>query len=198
MVVNKEEHESDQYIPKVRMFYLTSRPITMLKETRYYIYGCQQEDENTHCQYQLPSGPIFTSPEKHLHQILYKELIEKTIKDFKSGTLMDLADKFRNCGRKEMNSQGQHDFEHRRIFYCGFGNKDQDGQAYLAAGIHPDYIFIINKKSEIKVFGQISTGLLAGSGEWDEIMTKEGIEDCTLLSYSDPLLASFLHEKLVI
>ena len=126
----------------------------------------------------------------------YKELIEKTIKDFKAETLMDLADKFRNCGREKKNA-GKHDFQQRRIFYCAFGNKDTDGQAYIAAGVHPDFIFIINKQSEIKVFGQASTGLQAGSGEWDELMVQKGIQNCTLLGYSDPVLVTFLHEKLV-
>jgi hypothetical protein len=132
----------------VRFVYLTSRPISMLEPTRAYLEHCRQDG------HALPPGPIFTSTGT-LSQVLYKELIDKTIRYFKAHVLMDIADTFARAGRPS---------DHR-TFHLGFGNKRADGEAYSAAGLHPNNIFIIDTYSDIRVFGHGADGLGAGGGD---------------------------------
>jgi hypothetical protein len=122
---------------KLRFMYLTSRPISMLTATRAYIAGCEQEG------HRLPHGPIFTSMET-LATVLYKELIDKSIRFFKAHTLLDVASVFTRAGRDPA----------KAVFLFGFGNKPADGQAYSAAGLHPENIFIIDPNSDILIFGE--------------------------------------------
>ena len=137
---------------QIRFVYLTSRPISLLDATRTYIEKCEQDG------HRLPVGPIFTSTDS-LTRVLYKELIEKTIRYFKAHTLMDIATVFQRAGRDPDMS----------VFLFGFGNKVADGQAYAAAGLHPDNIFIINPYSDIRVFGYEADGLGAGRGTAESI-----------------------------
>lgn len=148
----------------------------MLEATRAFLTGCKQDDHS------LPLGPIFTST-CGLTSVLYKELIDKSIKHFKADTLMDVADVFRRAGRES------------QVYSCGFGNKDADGHAYSAAGCHPDYIFIIDVFSDIKVFGVEGQGLNAGSGLWESVAEHE-TGALILKTYADPRLLGFLMSNL--
>ena len=89
----------------------------MLDATRAYLEKCEQEG------HRLPPGPIFTSTDS-LTRVLYKELIDKTIRYFKAHTLMDIATVFQKAGRDPEQS----------VFLFGFGNKDADGQVRRRLG----------------------------------------------------------------
>jgi hypothetical protein len=112
-------------------------------------------------------------------QTLYKELIEKTIRYFKAHVLMDISDTFTRAGRAPGNA----------TFHLGFGNKTADGEAYSAAGLHPNNIFIIDHYSEIRVFGHRADGLGAGGG--DPYYEREDVVA------QPPLFATYGDEKLL-
>jgi phosphatidate phosphatase LPIN len=119
----------------VRFLYLTSRPLSLLPATRAYLAGAVQDGGH-----RLPPGPIICSP-YGLVKVLWKELIEKTIRQFKQQALLDVADVFQRAGRPLA----------QPVFAAGFGNKTQDALAYMGAGVPSDAIFIINVRSEVRL-----------------------------------------------
>ncbi|GAB5031067.1 lipin-like protein [Nannochloropsis oceanica] len=120
----------------LRFVYLTSRPISLLDATRTYLANVEQDEG-----YGLPQGPVFTSMDS-LTRVLYKELVEKTIRYMKAQVLNEISSTFHRAGRPEED----------RVFLLGFGNKSADGQAYEMVGVDPDSIFIINPNSEVRMF----------------------------------------------
>jgi len=108
--------------------------------------------------------------------------------------LEDISTVFHRAGRREDNN----------LFLCGFGNSPTDGVAYLAAGVHPDFIFIIDIYSDIRIWGcggSNSSGLNAGEGVYEGLVpgvNKGGEEEegPVFLSYGDTRLWIFLRSRL--
>lgn len=143
-----------------RFLYLTSRPLSLLPATRAYIKGAVQDG------HRLPDGPIICSPYS-MAKVLYKELIEKSIKAFKQQALLDVADVFHRAGRPGS----------RPVFAAGFGNKTQDALAYLGAHVPSDAICIINTRSEVRLHAHMAAAEEeeAAAAEEDDEGGEEGV-----------------------
>lgn len=133
--------------------------------------------------------------------VLYRELVDKSIKFFKAYALEDISTVFHKAGRRPDHS----------LFLMGFGNAVTDGVAYVAAGVHPDFIFIIDPYSDIRIYGYGNQGLGAGHGDtyYKDLDLHEavGAQDPSssssssssspvFLSYSDTRLWIFLRSRL--
>lgn len=150
----------------VRFLYLTSRPLSLLPATRAYLDGAVQDPGG----HRLPPGPVICSP-YGLARVLWKELIEKTIRAFKQQALLDVAEVFHRAGRPLS----------RPIFAAGFGNKAQDALAYMGAGVPSDAVFIINVRSEVRLHSHMeaaaaATATAAEQGEAEGDDEEEGEE----------------------
>lgn len=89
--------------------------------------------------------------------MLYKELIEKSIRAFKQQALLDVVAVFHRAGRPRS----------RPVFAAGFGNKTQDALAYLGAQVPADAICIINARSEVRLHAHMAAAA-AEEGEDEE------------------------------
>ena len=112
-----------------RIIYLTARPLNLCVETRQYLRNPKLN---------LPLGPCITDSTGY-YQSARREVIDKSSHIFKSQYLID---DLKKCF--EIANQG---ILKRNIFQVGFGNKSTDALAYQSAGVHPNLIFIIAKKS---------------------------------------------------
>ena len=111
-----------------QMVYLTARGIGMAGTTREYLASIQQGE------HMLPAGPCFLSPSR-LIECFTREVIRRKPEEFKIACLLDI----RSLWPPEHNP-----------FYAGFGNRESDEVAYIAAGVPPARILIINPKGEIR------------------------------------------------
>ena len=118
-----------------QMLYLTARGIGMATTTREYLESIDQEG----CT--LPPGPCLLSPSRLLESFT-REIIRRNPEEFKIACLREV----RELWPPEHNP-----------FYAGFGNRDSDEMAYVAAGMPRARIFIINPQSEIRMAGQAYT-----------------------------------------
>eukprot|EP00026_Physarum_polycephalum_P009837 Phypoly_transcript_09974.p1 GENE.Phypoly_transcript_09974~~Phypoly_transcript_09974.p1 ORF type:complete len:381 (+),score=79.61 Phypoly_transcript_09974:105-1247(+) len=108
-----------------KILYLTARSVSMDVVTRKYL-----DDLN------LPAGPLLLSS-KGFMEAFTSEVITK---DSKMGKFEHLSNVMRLF-------PPSNDVP----IVAGFGNNENDEWAYKEAGVPPDYIFIVNKKSEILV-----------------------------------------------
>jgi len=87
----------------------------------------------------LPVGPLLCHPGS-LSEVLLMELWHKDPNVFKARVLQDqLASAFAAAGRDSSEP----------LFFAGFGNKETDREAYIAAGVRPEDVYIIDKGSRI-------------------------------------------------
>uniref|UniRef100_A0A915DRG5 LNS2/PITP domain-containing protein n=1 Tax=Ditylenchus dipsaci TaxID=166011 RepID=A0A915DRG5_9BILA len=104
-----------------RMIYLSSRAIGLSHHTKNYLKNVKQGTKK------LPDGPVLLSPTSVL-MALRKEVIERRPDEFKIACLSDL---------KAL-------FPAKQPFFAGFGNRPTDVKSYMAVGIPPERILIIN------------------------------------------------------
>lgn len=94
----------------------------------------------------MPPGPVIISPDG-LFPSLYREVILRRPHEFKIRCLEDIRSLF----PPDWNP-----------FYAGFGNRDTDEVSYLAVGVPPPRIFIINPKGALDREG---LGRVSGVGD---------------------------------
>lgn len=121
--------------------------LAMFQETNYgrasqSLNKLKRKDDS-----RLPQGPIFLHP-GNLSNVLVSELVNKSIHEFKSDTLIrQIVLPFAAAGKKI--DQSNIGAETNKLFVAGFGNKATDAKAYHLAGMRKKDIFIINKSSEL-------------------------------------------------
>jgi len=143
---------------KVRILYLSSRPLRFIASTRHYLENVSQSEstrkflhasspvENSFSDVTpdseetligMPPGPIFLH-QGSLRTVLVTELIKKSTYEFKADVLLrQVLLPFISAGKKPDST----------LFIAGFGNKWTDALAYEMAGIEKTDIYIINPKS---------------------------------------------------
>ena len=169
--MNRYEEESSSG-GQIRFFYLSSRPISYISQTRKLLVGLSQEDEEMRDVYGLPPGPIMCH-RGSLSTVLHSELVAKNVYEFKADVLArqivlpfvaaignsvkhkfggeSFDDQSDNLWRSESDlSELTINAADDRLFLAGFGNKVTDAKAYELAGIDRKDIYIINKESVIQ------------------------------------------------
>lgn len=79
------------------------------------------------------------------------QLVAKNMHEYKMNALLDLSKVFREAGKPFGDS----------VFAAGIGNKCTDAVAYRAAGIPPDFIFLIDKESHLQASVFFSSSCLS-------------------------------------
>jgi phosphatidate phosphatase LPIN len=154
----------------VRFFYLSSRPISYIAQTRKLLVGLSQEESsleksslNSTKRVGLPSGPIMCH-RSSLSTVLHSELVSKNIYEFKADVLARqivlpfVAAMGNQRGKPEYfekSCTSDTTISDDRLFVAGFGNTLLDAKAYELAGMDRRDIYIINKESRIKCLGAI-------------------------------------------
>ena len=131
------------------VLYLTSRPISHIKETRLLLR--KTRDLNVPDKY-LPLGPVFSNTETLL-TAGYREIIAKNTVVLKSSILLSISAVFQAAGRVR-NKKLALGFADSAIcpYLIGIGNKVADAIAYKMAGILEGNIMLIDTSSSIKVW----------------------------------------------
>jgi len=170
IVKYQEEHESNKGSKKkgkVRVLYLSSRPMRLIHSTRKFLSLLHQSSRHEKFPKKngmscmgagsvdidaeladtekgemaligLPPGPIFLHTGT-LSTVLLTELVRKSTHEFKADLLArQVVLPFVAAGKEKSGS---------RLFLAGFGNKKTDSLAYEMVGINPHDIYIINKNS---------------------------------------------------
>ncbi|KAJ1459108.1 Lipin/Ned1/Smp2-domain-containing protein, partial [Pelagophyceae sp. CCMP2097] len=115
--------------PKAHVLYLTSRPLTLVTQTRGFVKSLRQPRTAAGASAAaMPRGPVLTSREGVLGA-LYCELVTQRPDVFKTAALRDVCAAFGDGARP---------------FRAGFGNKDTDACAYARAGVRANAIFCID------------------------------------------------------
>lgn len=168
---------------QIRLMYLSSRPISLVNQTRKLLKSVSQIcDANE--KHALPPGPMMCNVVP-LTSVLYSELVSKNVHEFKSDVLSrqvllpfvaargkDLAKiKTAKSSRtirtsSELDGIDEHENPRAfsdgfnqppkddRLFLAGFGNTLRDAIAYEMAGMDRDDIYIIDPKSRIMCMGE--------------------------------------------
>lgn len=110
-----------------KMVYLSSRAIGQSHTTKQYLKSIAQDSK------QLPDGPVLLSPTSVLIAFR-REVIERRPEEFKIAALSDL---------KKL-------FPVKQPFFAGFGNRETDVTTYLAVGIMPARILIIDPSGRVR------------------------------------------------
>uniref|UniRef100_A0A0K0DDA4 LNS2 domain-containing protein n=1 Tax=Angiostrongylus cantonensis TaxID=6313 RepID=A0A0K0DDA4_ANGCA len=110
-----------------KMVYLSSRAIGQSHTTKQYLKSIAQDSK------QLPDGPVLLSPTSVL-VAFRREVIERRPEEFKIAALSDL---------KKL-------FSVKQPFFAGFGNRETDVTTYLAVGIMPARILIIDPSGRVR------------------------------------------------
>lgn len=156
---------------RVRLFYLSSRPISYISQTRKLLVGLSQQYGGI--RFGLPPGPIMCH-RGSLSTVLHSELVAKNVYEFKADVLarqivLPFVAAIGNCQHKleasEHFDNNKSDSIWRsdsdlseltlnaaddRLFLAGFGNKATDAKAYELSGLDRRDIYIINKESRIQ------------------------------------------------
>ncbi len=121
--------------------------LAMFQETNYGRASQSPNKMKRKDDSRLPQGPIFLHP-GNLSNVLVSELVNKSIHEFKSDTLIrQIVLPFAAAGKNiDQNNIGA---KNNQLFLAGFGNKATDAKAYHLAGMRKKDIFIINKSSEL-------------------------------------------------
>ena len=134
---------------QLRFFYLSSRPISYISQTRKLLVGVSQQHEGI--SYGLPPGPIMCH-RGSLSMVLHSELVLKNVYEFKSDVLVRqiVLPFVAALGDFSIQSDDHSDEVLRRgsdlseltsscadykLFVCAFGNKSTDAKAYQLAGM---------------------------------------------------------------
>ena len=142
------------------VLYLTSRPISHIKETRLLLRNARDVGCVDKC---LPLGPVFSNTET-LMTAAYREIIAKNTVALKSSILLSISSIFQTAGRMQ-NKKSTSEFLGIETgnsitispliscpFLIGIGNKIADAIAYKMAGMLEGNILIIDTTSFIKVW----------------------------------------------
>ena len=147
------------------VLYLTSRPISHLKETRLLLLNARDSTVGK----ALPQGPVFSNTESMM-TAAYRELIAKNTVALKSSILLTISDIFKNALSAPRTSSSSSSFSNGFLseseivlepvipnefispFLFGIGNKVADAIAYKMAGVVEGRILIIDTSSTIKVW----------------------------------------------
>lgn len=133
---------------QLRFFYLSSRPISYISQTRKLLVGLSQQHERVSIG--LPPGPIMCH-RGSLSTVLHSELVLKNVYEFKADVLVRqiVLPFVAALGDFSIQSDDHSDEVSRRgsdlseltancadyrLFLCGFGNKSTDAKAYQLAG----------------------------------------------------------------
>ena len=198
---------------KCHLLYLTSRPISHIKETRLLLQNAR--DRSTTGQGKcLPHGPVFSNTET-LMTAAYRELIAKNTVALKSSILLTISEVFKKASSVQKNIFNVHDNFHiqnngdqDRIeiskfttpFLFGIGNKIADGKAYKIAGVQDGHILIIDTESQIKVWVDNRMPDRFKEEYHDDIVVNDNIKlkfqqqivSSVFQTYADPSLLSYL------
>ena len=115
--------------------YLTSRPMGLAAPTLALLASVREGTSR------LPTGPLLLSPSRTF-EALSRELVHKSVHEFKAACLCELAALW-PPGNDPLVGNGP--------LVGGFGNKASDTRAYLAAGVPPSRIFIIDTSSCVRM-----------------------------------------------
>ena len=133
----------DQISSKAQILYLTSRPLVLADATRTFLANLKQNSQQSQRppfrDAFMPDGPVILS-RTNLVGALYSELVMKTPHEFKTWALSDVRRAFGYAAGHKLHP-----------FKAGFGNKHTDCQAYKAAAIPGDAIFLITADSVVKL-----------------------------------------------
>jgi LNS2 (Lipin/Ned1/Smp2) len=143
------------------VLYLTSRPISHLKETRLLLQNARDKTAEGRM---LPVGPVFTNTETMI-TAAYRELIAKNTVALKSSILLNISKVFKTaCSvtRRLPAPTLSPDVESRILasvphpwctpFLFGIGNKVADAIAYKLAGVKEGNILLIDQTSKVCVW----------------------------------------------
>ena len=191
----------------VRFMYLSSRPISIIAQSRKLLVSVTQKNEegveqqrnnNPTTNYGLPPGPILchTGP---LSSVLYSELVAKNIYEFKADVLARQVvlpfvaargEEWRLGSNGEGNNHSRQYSETSfnwddRLFVAGFGNKSTDAMAYEMAGLHRRDIYIINKDSRIICMGGDQGENINRSFDRSTTSTDEQLSNSNILDDED-------------
>ena len=153
--------------------YLTSRPISHIKETRLLLLNAKDSSTKGAVAVQrLPMGPVFSNTETSM-AAAYRELISKDTVAFKSSTLLAISSVFQRaieapagsfnpqlgskphdtiCITDEVFCESSHSTPFSSPFLFGIGNKIADAIAYKIAGVSDGHILVIDTDSNIRVW----------------------------------------------
>jgi phosphatidate phosphatase LPIN len=120
---------------KMRILYLTARPIDWASGSRNHLENAKQ---HTH---QLPPGPLITNW-NGLTGALITEVVNKNPHIFKTQVMNEIQLCMIHAGRTS----------NHPIFIAGFGNRMTDVTAYQEVGIEKCMIFLIDPNSSLKAF----------------------------------------------
>lgn len=129
--------------------YLSSRSIAQAASTRDFLLSLTQDGG-----VKMPVGPVIISPDG-LIPSLYREMVLRRPHEFKIRALEDVRRLF-PAGWNP--------------FHSGFGNRDTDELSYLAVGLPPTRVFIINPKGELRRAAAGSGGGGGGGGGGGEVV----------------------------
>ena len=142
------------------VLYLTSRPISHIKETRLLLRNTRDLNVSDKC---LPLGPVFSNTETLL-TAGYREIIAKNTVVLKSSILLSISSVFQAAGRVQnkklalgfADSDTGKNMTSSSSTICpyliGIGNKVADAIAYKVAGMLEGNIMLIDTSSSIKVW----------------------------------------------
>lgn len=143
------------------VLYLTSRPISHLKETRLLLRNARDKSAEGRM---LPVGPVFTNTETMM-TAAYRELIAKNTVALKSSILLNISKVFKTASsitRRLTTPTLSTDIESRigvsvphpwsTPFLFGIGNKVADAIAYKLAGVLEGNILIVDTTSKVCVW----------------------------------------------
>ena len=153
--------------------YLTSRPISHIKETRLLLLNAKDSTlKGTVTGQRLPIGPVFSNTETSM-AAAYRELISKDTVAFKSSTLLAISSVFQRakevpvdsfyprcgpishdtiCITDEIFCESTHPTPLTSPFLFGIGNKVTDAISYKIAGVSDGHILVVDTDSNIRVW----------------------------------------------
>ena len=170
------------------VLYLTSRPISHLKETRLLLRNARDKTAEGRM---LPVGPVFTNTETMM-TAAYRELIAKNTVALKSSILLNISNVFKTAAsvtrRMPAHTSLTSDSESRigvlvpppwcTPFLFGIGNKVADAIAYRLAGVVEGSILIIDPTSKVCVW--VDTRTHSSSPEGVDVLRQKDRSDCVL------------------
>ena len=127
--------------------YLTSRPMGLAAPTLALLASVREGTSR------LPTGPLLLSPSRTF-EALSRELVHKSVHEFKAACLCELAALWPPGNDPLVGNDpfvGNDPLVGNGPLVGGFGNKASDTRAYLAAGVPPSRIFIIDTSSCVRM-----------------------------------------------
>lgn len=162
-----------QEISNCHFLYLTSRPISHIKETRLLLQNAKDNPMTAAtAEQRLPVGPVFSNTET-LMTAAYRELISKNTAALKGSILLTVSAVFERAAMAStenfplrISSQSHetiykadelaYNNTHSTPFYSpflfGIGNKVADAIAYKTAGVPEGHILVVDTNSKIRVW----------------------------------------------